>query len=171
MVPAELCARSLPRTSWRSSLRHPIHTIKSVPHSRIPTPRYFLLRGASTRAHAIGKDIPSRPFARFLGNLMIAEPIDDDTDCRIRLAGSSLRQRYKREVSGRRLSELFSPVIAADNLARLRKVREMGRAFIHTAAVMPDDTPPLHYEVLLLHALAPNEAAMWNVIGIFTFAS
>ncbi|MDA8093274.1 MAG: PAS domain-containing protein [Betaproteobacteria bacterium] len=124
-----------------------------------------------SRDVVIGKDIPSRPFARFLGNLMIAETIDDDTDCRIRLAGSSLRQRYKREVSGRRLSELFSPPIAADNLARLRKVRETGGAFIHAAAVMPDVAPPLYYEVLLLRALAPNETAMWNIIGIFTFAS
>ena len=124
-----------------------------------------------THAHGrdlvIGKDIPSRPFARFLDNFMLAEPIENDTDCRIRLAGSSLRKRYKREVSGERFSKLFSPAIAAENLARLRKVRETGTPSIFSAVIIADGAPTLQYEVLVLRALASDEVTMWNVLGIF----
>ena len=79
------------------------------------------------RELVVGKDMPSRPFARFLSHLMTVEPVDDDTDGRIRVAGSALRKRYGRDVTGARFSELFSSLVAADNLMRLREVRRTGR--------------------------------------------
>ncbi len=151
--------------------------------ARSPDP-YYQVRSAPShpkavafldtwRAHAherdlvISKDLPSRPFARFLDNLMIAEPIENDTDFRIRLAGSSLRQRYQREVSGERFSALFSPLIAEENIARLRKVQRTGTPSILSAAIIIDDAPRVQYEVILLRVLAPDETTMWNIVGIF----
>lgn len=115
----------------------------------------------------VGKDIPSRPFARFLTHLMIVEPIEDGADCRIRIAGEAVRKRYGRDVKDARFSELFSPAMCADNMMRLREVRRTGVPIIFDAAIVRDDAPALCYEVLLLRILAPDERTTWNVIGIF----
>ena len=122
-----------------------------------------------SRAHEIvvGKDMPTRPFARFLSNLMTVEPVDNDTDCKIRVAGNTLRKRYGQDVTGMRFSELFSPPIAADNLMRLREVRRTGTPIIFDATIIRPDDPVLCYETLLLRILAPDERTYWNVVGIF----
>ena len=146
----------------------PYHQVRAAPSH--PKAVAFL---DTWRAHArerdlvVGKDLPSRPFARFLDNLMIAEPIENGADFRIRLAGSSLRKRYRREVSGERFSTLFSPLVAEENIARLHKVQRTGIPSVLLAAVITDDAPPVRYEVIMLRALAPDETTMWNVIGIF----
>lgn len=118
----------------------------------------------------IGKDIPSRAFARYLANLMIVEPIEEGRDCLIRLAGSLVRRRYGREVSGERLSALFSPAAFKQNLARMQAVRETGAPSVLVGTVPQDDAPPLRFDAIILRAWAPKKDAMWNVVGIFVHA-
>lgn len=115
----------------------------------------------------IGTDIPSRPFARFLSNLMIVEPVEDGRDCRIRLAGTLLRQRYGREVSGERFSALFSGTTFAGNLSRMQTVRETGTPLILAGSVAREEKLPLCFDTVVLRARAPKSDALWNVIGVF----
>lgn len=115
----------------------------------------------------IGTDIPSRPFARFLANLMIVEPVEEEKDCRIRLAGSLVRRRYGREVSGQRMSGLFSPHIFERHIADMREVRRTGKPLILAATVPQKDTLPLSFDVVIVRALAPDRQTMWNVVGVF----
>ena len=122
---------------------------------------------ACTRELIVGKDVPSRAFARFLSYLTIVEPIDNDTDCRIRVAGDAVRQRYKRDVKDVRFSDIFSSAVAADNMMRLREVRRTGIPIIFDAAIIHDDAPAICYEALLLRIFAPDEQTYWNVVGIF----
>ena len=120
-----------------------------------------------TREPVVGKDIPSRPFARFLSHLMIVEPIDGDTDCKVRIAGEAVRKRYGRDVKDAQFCELFSPVVFRDNMMRLHEVRRTGVPIVFDATVIPDDGPAFSYEVVLLRALAPDERTYCNVVGIF----
>lgn len=138
-----------------------------------PEARKFL---AVWRKHAagvdikIGKDIPSRAFARFLTNLMIVEPIEGGSDCRIRLAGTLVRRRYGREVSGERLSALFSRDTFEQNLARMKAVRETGTPLVLAGTLEHEDATPLNFEVIILRARAAKDDAIWNVVGIFLHA-
>ncbi len=100
-------------------------------------------------------------------HLMIVEPIDGDTDCKIRIAGEVMRKRYGRDVKDAQFSELFSPAVFRDNMMRLREVRRTGVPIIFDATVVPDDSPAFSYEVVLLRALAPDERTYWNIVGIF----
>ena len=115
----------------------------------------------------IGKDIPSRAFARYLANLMIVEPVEEGNDCLIRLAGSLVRRRYGREVSGERLSALFSQTAFKQNVVRMQAVRETGSPSVLVGTVRQDDAPPLRFDAIILGAWAPKNDAMWNVVGIF----
>lgn len=115
----------------------------------------------------IGTDIPSRPFARLLENLMVVEPVEDGRDGLVRVAGTSLRERYGREVSGKRLSTLFSPDVFAQNLARMRAVRETGSPLILTGSVPRQAAPPQRFEAIIIRARAPKTDALWNAVGIF----
>ena len=115
----------------------------------------------------IGKDISSRPVARFLANLMVVEPINDDADCRVRLAGSLVRRRYGREVSGQRLSALFSWDIFERHIADMREVRRTGEPLILLATVPQETSGPRTFDVVILRVLAPDGKSMWNIVGIF----
>lgn len=125
-----------------------------------PSARVLLMRWFEQSAHGdivVGKDIPSHHFAKLLSHLMILELIDGDTDCHIRLAGTSLRRLFRREVSGERLSELYSASTLEQQLARLREVRRTGEPIILAATMARADAPPF----------AHDEVRWWNVIGIF----
>ena len=125
-------------------------------------------RGVSSLHELVaGKDLPSRPFMRFLANLMTIEPIDDDADGRIRVAGNALRDRYGRDVTNARFSSLYTSPGAADNLMRLREVRRTGTPIVFGATIIRTRVPPLSYETILLRIRAPDEYAYWNVMGIF----
>jgi len=146
----------------------PYYQIRADPaHPAAATFLALWRKEAETHDLVVGKDIPSRRFARFLSHLVVVEPIDNDTDCRVRIVGEAARGRYGRDVAGARFSELFSPTVCRDNLMRLREVRRTGEPIIFDAAIVRDDAPPLCYEVLLLRVLAPDERTLWNVVGIF----
>ena len=146
----------------------PYYQVRAEPLHPLATEFLGVWRDESRKGElVVGKDLPSRPFARFLSNLMTVEPIDGDTDGRIRVAGNALRKRYGRDVTGVRFSELFSSPVATDNLMRLREVRRTGTPIIFDATVIRADSPALCYETLLLRILAPDERTYWNVVGIF----
>lgn len=57
----------------------------------------------------IGRDVPSRAIARLLSNIIIYQPLGDRSDLRVQLAGSAIRRRFARDITGARMSELFGP--------------------------------------------------------------
>jgi hypothetical protein len=146
----------------------PYYQIRAEPsHPRAAEFLALWREESRVRDLVVGKDIPSRPFARFLSHLMVVEPIEGNTDCKIRIAGEAVRKRYGRDVKDARFSELFSPAVCADNMMRLREVLRTGVPIIFDAAIIRDDAPALCYEVLLLRIRAPDESTYWNVVGIF----
>jgi hypothetical protein len=57
----------------------------------------------------IGRDVPSRSIARLLSNIIIYQPLGDRRDLRVQIAGSAIRCRFERDITGARMSELFGP--------------------------------------------------------------
>ncbi len=115
----------------------------------------------------IGRNIPSHAFARLLSHIMIVEPINGDTDGRIRLAGTAIRSRYGTEVSGKHLSELYSPAVLQQHLTHLRNARNAGEPLILEATVMRHEASPLVFDKIVLRAFAPDQISMWNIVGVF----
>lgn len=56
----------------------------------------------------MGRDIPSRALARYLPNIIIAEPLSQWDDARIRLAGTAFMERFGRDVAGELTSRLYA---------------------------------------------------------------
>ena len=143
--------------------------IEEPAHSDSQQLVYFWRTCKAADGFVVGRDIPSRPLASLLRSLMVNEPIDNGADYRIRLAGSSLRRRYGREITSLRLSELFSPeayvphpVITKEALAtdspRILDVREQEFGQLRQ-----------HREVVVLPVLSPDRTAKWVLAGVFYF--
>ncbi|MDE2113221.1 MAG: PAS domain-containing protein [Alphaproteobacteria bacterium] len=115
----------------------------------------------------IGRDIPSPAFARLLAHIMIIEPIDDDRDALVRLAGTAIRARYGAEASGKHLSDLYAPLVLQQHLAQLRCVRSSAEPLILEVTIPREDAVPLVFDKVIFRALARDQAQMWNVVGVF----
>lgn len=122
---------------------------------------------AATGDIVIGRDIPSRPFAKFLTHLMLAEPIEDESDCHIRFAGTLLHRYFGRDVTGERLSDLYPLPVFVQHCSAMRNVRQSGVPVTLTGTIASELLPVRGFEVVILRARAPDDIAIWNVIGIF----
>ena len=67
----------------------------------------FWQEGEKAGGLVVGRDIPSRPIAAILRNLMICEPIADFSDFRIRHAGIAYITHYGHDVTGKLMSDVF----------------------------------------------------------------
>ncbi len=115
----------------------------------------------------IGRDIPSRPFARFLSHLLVAVPVEGDTDCHIRLAGTLLHRYFGGDVGGKRFSDLYPHPLFEQHLAATREVLRTGGPVVLSGTIASELLPLRRFEEVILRALAPDEITIWNVIGIF----
>lgn len=148
----------------RDPIYHPCQEPKQ-PDARLLLSRWR--EHTAKRDIIIGKDIPSRAFARHLSHLMIVEPINGEADGSVRLAGTALRLRYGTEVSGKRLSEIYSPAILPQYLSYLRDVRNTGEPLILEATFLRDEALPVAFDKIILRASAPDRTTMCNVVAVF----
>ena len=117
----------------------------------------------------IGRDVPSRAIADLLSSISIDEPIDGGSDCRVRLAGSSMSARFGRDITGMRMSELFPPDEFQKHLATRRATIESGEPIIFSASLADAAVEWLHLEAVHLPVLAPDRVTKWVLIGVFYF--
>ncbi len=117
----------------------------------------------------MGRDIPSRALARVLHSLMVAEPVNNRSDFKVRLAGTALRRRWGREITGLSFSDLFK----GDNFARQMRdttsVIDGKVPVIIDAKQIDDGFVHNHREAVVLPILAPDRATAWILAGIFYF--
>jgi hypothetical protein len=163
-------AESKNGASLFSGSAHVSCQIRSAPTH--PEAQQFLAcwRGRSTQGNiVIGRDIPSRPFAKYLAHLMVAEPLAD-ADYHIRLAGTLLPRYFGRDVSGERLSDVFQPPLCEQHLAAMRDVRRTGEPVILAGTIASQLLPLRSFEEVIVRAFAPDEVTIWNVVGMFVQA-
>ena len=117
----------------------------------------------------IGRDVPSRMIARLLSHVTIYEPLPDSTDFRVHLAGSGIRHRFGRDITGETMAEIYNandmPVrfktlleVVAHNEPRMTRI-------IHRAGKVD----VLKIELLQLPVVAPNGVDRWVLTFVFYF--
>ena len=85
-------------------------------HTVLPAPGLFgarLLLNDWTQKDAqggfvVGRDVPSRTLGPVLRNLALYETLDLPADFRVRVAGTAYIRRFGRDVTGLKLSEIYS---------------------------------------------------------------
>jgi hypothetical protein len=117
----------------------------------------------------MGRDIPSRPLAGLLHSIMVTEPIDNRTDFRIRLAGTALRRRWGREITGLRFSDLFSAETLVIQIEETSQVLESGQPAMMDVKEVEAGVTRFHREAILLRIFAPDKVTHWIMAGVFYF--
>ena len=118
----------------------------------------------------VGRDVPSRPLARLLGNLAVYEPLADGSDLRVRLAGATIGRRFDRDITGRKLSELFPAEDFVRHMVATVKAIETGTPVILDSRIMRETVTELHLEVVVLPVLASDRVTPWVLVGLFYFS-
>jgi len=117
----------------------------------------------------IGRDVPSRAIARLLSRTVIYEPIEGGRDFKVHLAGSGIRRRFDRDITGECISQLYN---AGDLQPRLNGIQDVLASnearmaqIIHRAA----DLEVLRIELFQIPLAAPNGVDRWVLTFAFYF--
>ena len=119
----------------------------------------------------MGRDIPSRALAKYLPNIIIAEPLGQWDDARIRLAGTAFMERFGRDVAGELTSHLYAedPEGAALLLKLARQAAEIRKPGMIDLRIRADEIEVFRIETVLLPIYAPDGATCWAMVGAFRF--
>jgi hypothetical protein len=119
----------------------------------------------------MGRDIPSRAISKLLSNIAICEPEIGWADARIRLAGSILTERFGRNITGMRISELYEsdPEAGRMLVESARQAQEMRQPGLLSTRVVANNTEVMRFEVVALPIFAPDGFTPWCLVGIFRF--
>jgi hypothetical protein len=117
----------------------------------------------------VGRDIPSRPIASILRNLMVYEPIADCADFRIRHAGTAYIAHYGYDVTGKLMSEIFDGNSFKYNLKAAKEIIHSDRPEVFDANISQFGISRRHYEVVLMPVWGADKIFRWMLCGIFRF--
>ncbi len=117
----------------------------------------------------IGRDGPSRAIARLLSHVAIYAPLADASDAVVHLAGSGLRQRFGRDVTGLLMSEIFSPEDFMVRLASMLNVIKTGEPRMAQIVHHAGDIEVLRLELFALPVTAPGGIDRWALTFAFYF--
>jgi len=117
----------------------------------------------------IGRDIPSRPIADILSYIAVYEPANGGTDFRIRLAGTSMRRRFGRDVTGMLMSDLFKPDDFQAHFDDARRSLETGMPVILDSRLSSGAVEQMHLEVVIFPVSAPDLITKWILLAVFYF--
>jgi hypothetical protein len=117
----------------------------------------------------IGRDIPSRGIARLLNRVLIYEPSDERRDLKVHLAGSAIRYRFGRDVTGLRMSELFRPEEYPIRFRAVMEAIERNEPRMALITHGTKDFEVLRLELLMLPVIAPNGSDRWGLVFCFYF--
>lgn len=117
----------------------------------------------------IGRDVPSRAVARLLSRVVVCRPTDDG-DFRVHLAGGTINQRFQRDITGERVSELFSdPTDRTACLDGVNAAIATGQPHLVRVTRRAARVELLRNETVVLPATAPNGKDRWALVFAFYF--
>ena len=119
----------------------------------------------------MGRDIPSRALAKLLPSIIISEVEPGWTDARVRVAGSVPVERFGRDITGVKLSELYHdhPDDIALFLASGRRAEETREPVLVRTAVVAGSTELMAFEVVFLPVFAADGITQLAMLGTFRF--
>lgn len=143
--------------------------------SLIAAPRHFgaQLLLENWRAHTenggfvVGREIPSRELSSILRNLAIFEPIENESDFHVRIAGTGMLRRFGRDITGARLSELFAPQLFERRKAMMLAAVHAKQPIMGDIELQQGNRKPMCFEIVVLPVLAPDRSTHWALAGIF----
>lgn len=115
----------------------------------------------------MGRDVPSRGIARLLSRIVIYNPVDGGADFKVHLAGTGIRQRFGRDITGESITQLFNTGDLPERYQTLKDVvwlneQRMAR-IVHRAGTVA----VLTVELLHVPILAPNGRDRWVLAFAF----
>lgn len=117
----------------------------------------------------VGRDVPSRDIARLLNRVIVYEPIDEHHDLKVRLAGTAVRHRFGRDITGRKMSKLFNPAEFPIRFQTVMEVIERNEPRMARIVHGSADVEILRIELLILPIIAPNGSDRWALTFCFYF--
>jgi hypothetical protein len=89
---------------------------------------------------------------------------------RIRLAGDAFRQRFGRDTSGTKLSDLFDHDDFEAHISQIAVALHRGAPYIVRCTLKRGSVVEKRFEVIVLPVWSPDRKARWALTGIFYFA-
>jgi hypothetical protein len=117
----------------------------------------------------IGRDVPSRAIASLLSHIIVHEPIDGGSDLKVRVAGTAVRRRFGRDVTGETLSKLFPTPSFPERLKSVLTAIETGVPQFADCQLSSGSLEILHSELVILPVLAPDRVSKWAMTVVFFF--
>jgi len=117
----------------------------------------------------IGRDLPSRAIASLLSHVIVHEPIDGGNDLKVRLAGTAVRRRFGRDITGCTLSELFPTDSFTYRLRSVMMAIETGEPQYADCQISNGNLDLLHSQLLILPVLSADRANKWAMTVVFFF--
>jgi hypothetical protein len=143
--------------------------------TEIPTPTQYgaslLLDQWRTReargGFVVGRDVPSRDLASILRNIALYEPVDDEADFRVRLAGSAFMRRFGRDITGLLLSKIYDRQNFEDKRQALSGIIRSKNPVIVDVKILRNTRTIMRFEGLGLRVLSPDRNNVWVMGGLF----
>jgi hypothetical protein len=117
----------------------------------------------------IGRDVPSRAIASLLSHIIVHEPINGGTDLKVRVAGTAVRKRFGRDITGEILSHLFPTPSFPDRLKSVLTAIETGAPQFADCQLNSGSLELLHSELVILPIFAPDRVTKWAMTIVFFF--
>jgi hypothetical protein len=126
----------------------------------------YFARAAAGRPLARA-DIPSRDMYPFMADLCLFEPVDNGADWSLRLVGTGVCRRYGVDATGYRVSQLYSPDSAAEQIAGYRLTAQ-SRGFHVTRGRIKGSGKDFFDVEFCNAALEPPQPGLrWIATGVF----
>jgi hypothetical protein len=113
--------------------------------------------------------VPSRAIASLLSYVIVHEPINGGSDLKVRIAGTAVRRRFGRDITGDTMSKLFSTNTFPDRLKSVLTAIETGTPQFADCQLSNGSLDILHSELVILPVLARDRASKWALTIVFFF--
>jgi hypothetical protein len=117
----------------------------------------------------IGRDVPSRAIASMLSHIIVHEPINGGSDLKVRVAGTAVRRRFGRDITGETMSKLFPTATFPSRLKSVLTAMETGAPQFADCHLSSGSLEILHSELVILPVLAPDRVSKWGLTFVFFF--
>jgi hypothetical protein len=117
----------------------------------------------------LGRDLPAAAVARLMSRLIVFEPVDNNADFRIRLAGTGLLRRFGKDVSGHALSEIYQGGTFSSYSNNLRTTLINNAPLIVEIRITEGPNQLFHIEYVFLPVFSYDGLQPWVVVGVFYF--
>ncbi len=109
----------------------------------------------------LGRDIPSRPTARFLSRIIVHQPVENGADLKVRVAGDGIRHRFGMNITGMTMSAMFpTPDFAARRESVMKAIRDDKPQFADCLLAV-GELEMLHTELVILPVVTANRLDRW----------